>query len=94
MKNPSLSDLMRTDICFRHASIAAGDSWVDWVGMSSFHFGGLSYPFTQNAEAAPNAFTAGVSTVGSSVMHILLERCLTDLEILILRLNHLEVDAK
>lgn len=44
---------------------AAGDAWVDWVGMSSFHFGGESFPFNKNQQAAPQAFTNGVSSPAS-----------------------------
>jgi hypothetical protein len=41
-----------------------GDAWVDWVGMSSFHFGGPSYPYTLNQQPAPNAFTNGFTGTG------------------------------
>lgn len=56
---------------FAFLLLSAGDAWVDWVGMSSFHFGGESYPYTQNQQAAPNAFADGVSQLTSPGLALL-----------------------
>jgi beta-mannanase len=43
-----------------YAPYYPGDSWVDFVGMSNFHFGN-TYPWGKNEKAEPRKFAKKVA---------------------------------
>jgi hypothetical protein len=47
-----------------------GDDYVDWVGMSLYHFG-TTFPYDQNVLPEAQKFTATVSLLPARMQHVL-----------------------